>query len=142
MEIELGRTPSVEELSLVMDIPLNRVNDVIPYLYAPRSLNEKLNEEGDVELGDTFEDHKGFSPEETAIETDRSRQLNEMLSLLDERERKLICMRFGLETGVEMTLQQIGNNFGITRERARQIEARAIKKLRQPRIVNAGRDSI
>lgn len=142
MEIELGRSPTVEELSSVMDIPINRVKDVIPYLYTPRSLNEKINEEGDVELGDAVEDRNGVSPEEAAIETDRSRQLNEMLSLLDERERKVICMRFGLETGVEMTLQQIGNHFGITRERARQIEVKAIKKLRQPRIVNAGRDSI
>ncbi len=129
---ELGREATVEELAQRMDIPVARVRKVIKVAQQPISLDSPVGEEGDSQVGDFLQDTAGVSPAEAIIEVDLKKQTAQVLSTLDPREERIIRMRFGLIDGSEHTLEEVGQNFQVTRERIRQIEAKALRKLRHP----------
>lgn len=129
---ELGRTPTNEEIAEEMGIEVEKVIEVRKIAQEPVSLEAPIGEEDDSHLGDFIEDEKAQSPEDAANLTMLKEQLNEILSTLSEREKKVIEMRFGLTDGVPKTLEDVGKEFDVTRERIRQIEAKAIRKLKRP----------
>ena len=127
---ELGREPRSEEIAKQMDIPVAKVRRVLRVRQAPISLETPIGEEGGSHLGEFIEDHAVISPAETIINGDLKDQAANALRTLTRREEKVIKMRFGLEDGSEHTLEEVGQCFALTRERIRQIEARALRKLR------------
>ena len=129
---ELGRQPRSAEIAKRMDIPEARVRRVFKIMQVPISLETPIGEEGDSHLGDLIEDHAVVSPAEAIIDVDLKEQTAQVLRTLTPREEKIIKMRFGLEDGSEHTLEEVGRSFAVTRERIRQIEAKALRKLRQP----------
>jgi RNA polymerase primary sigma factor len=129
---ELGREPTSEELAKRMDIPVAKVRKVLRIRQAPISLETPIGEDGDTHLGEFVEDRAAISPAEAVINVDRKDQTANMLRTLTLREEKVIKMRFGLEDGLEHTLEEVGQCFAVTRERIRQIEAKALRKLRHP----------
>ncbi len=129
---ELGREPTSEELARRVDIPVAKVRKALKIAQQPISLETPLGEEGDSHLGDILEDVGGVSPAEAMVAVDLKRQTAIVLSTLNPREASIIKMRFGLEDGTERTLEEVGENFQVTRERIRQIEAKALRKLRHP----------
>lgn len=129
---ELGRTPTNEEIAKEMGIEVEKVREVRKIAQEPVSLEAPIGEEDDSHLGDFIEDEKALAPDEVANQTMLKEQLEEILSSLSEREKKVIEMRFGLIDGVPKTLEDVGKEFDVTRERIRQIEAKAIRKLRRP----------
>ena len=129
---ELGREPTSEELARRVDIPVAKVRKALKIAQQPISLETPLGEEGDAHLGDFLEDVGGVSPAEAMVAVDLKRQTAIVLSTLNPREASIIKMRFGLEDGTERTLEEVGENFQVTRERIRQIEAKALRKLRHP----------
>jgi RNA polymerase primary sigma factor len=126
----LGREPTSEELARRMDIPVARVRKALKIAQQPISLETPIGEEADSHLRDIIEDPGGVSPAEAMISVDLKRQTAQVLGTLDPREASIIKMRFGLEDGTERTLQEVGENFQVTRERIRQIEAKALRKMR------------
>jgi RNA polymerase primary sigma factor len=128
----LGREPRSEEIAKQMDIPVAKVRRVLKLRQAPISLETPIGEEGGSHLGDFIEDHAMISPAETIINRDLKVQTANALRTLTRREEKVIKMRFGLEDGSEHTLEEVGQCFAVTRERIRQIEAKALRKLRHP----------
>jgi RNA polymerase primary sigma factor len=128
----LGREPTSEEIAKQMDIPVAKVRRVLKLRQAPISLETPIGEEGDSHLGEFIEDHAVISPAETIINRDLKAQTANALRTLTRREEKVIKMRFGLEDGSEHTLEEVGQCFAVTRERIRQIEAKALRKLRHP----------
>ena len=129
---ELGREPRSEEIAKQMDIPVAKVRRVLKVRQAPISLETPIGEEGDSHLGEFIEDRTVISPAETVINVDLKDQTANVLRTLTRREEKVIKMRFGLEDGSEHTLEEVGQCFAVTRERIRQIEAKALRKLRHP----------
>ena len=130
---ELGREPTSEEIAKQMDIPVAKVRKVLKARQAPISLETPIGEEGDSHLGEFIEDRTVISPAETVIiNADLKDQTANVLRTLTRREEKVIKMRFGLEDGSEHTLEEVGQCFAVTRERIRQIEAKALRKLRHP----------
>ena len=129
---ELGREPRSEEIAKQMDIPVAKVRRVLKVRQAPISLETPIGEEGDSHLGEFIEDRAVISPAETVINVDLKDQTANVLRTLTRREEKVIKMRFGLEDGSEHTLEEVGQCFAVTRERIRQIEAKALRKLRHP----------
>ena len=129
---ELGREPRSEEIAKQMDIPVAKVRKVLKVRQAPISLETPIGEEGDSHLSEFIEDHAVISPAETIINRDLKDQTANALRTLTRREEKVIKMRFGLEDGSEHTLEEVGQCFAVTRERIRQIEAKALLKLRHP----------
>ena len=129
---ELGREPRSEEIAKRMDIPVAKVRRVLKVRQAPISLETPIGEEGDSHLGELIEDRAVISPAEAVINADLKEQTANVLRTLTLREEKVIKMRFGLEDGAEHTLEEVGQCFAVTRERIRQIEARALRKLRHP----------
>jgi RNA polymerase primary sigma factor len=129
---ELGHEPTSDEIARRMDIPVAKVRKTLKIAQQPISLETPIGEEADSHLGDIIEDPGGVSPAEAMISVDLKRQTAHVLSTLSPREESIIKMRFGLEDGSERTLEQVGQNFRVTRERIRQIEAKALRKLRQP----------
>jgi len=129
---EYGREPSVEEIGGAMDIPSEKVREVMRLSKMPLSLEAPIGEEGDSELGDFVEDRTTLPPAEVASRELLKAQLNRILFELTDRERRVIKLRFGLEDGLARTLEEIGKEFNLTRERIRQIEAKALRKLRHP----------
>ena len=130
---ELGREPTSEEIAKQMDIPVAKVRKVLKARQAPISLETPIGEEGDSHLGEFIEDRTVISPAETVIiNADLKDQTANVLRTLSLREEKVIKMRFGLEDGSEHTLEEVGQCFAVTRERIRQIEAKALRKLRHP----------
>jgi RNA polymerase primary sigma factor len=129
---ELGREPRSEEIAKQMDIPVAKVRRVLKVREAPISLETPIGEEGGSHLGDFVEDRAAISPAETVINMDLKDQTANVLRTLTRREEKVIKMRFGLEDGSEHTLEEVGQCFAVTRERIRQIEAKALRKLRHP----------
>ena len=115
-----------------MDIPAAKVRKVLKIARVPISLETPIGEEGDSHLGDFIEDRAAVSPAEAIINVDLKEQTARVLHMLSAREEKVVRMRFGLEDGSEHTLEEIGLEFAVTRERIRQIEAKALRKLRQP----------
>jgi RNA polymerase primary sigma factor len=129
---ELGREPTSEELARRMDIPVAKVRKALKIAQQPISLETPIGEEADSRLGDIIEDPEGVSPAEAMISVDLKRQTAQVLGTLSPREASIIRMRFGLEDGTERTLEEVGENFQVTRERIRQIEAKALRKMRHP----------
>jgi len=129
---ELGREPSSEEIAKRMDIPVAKVRKVLKIAQEPISLETPIGEEEDSHLGDFIEDRSMVSPAEAVINVNLKDQTAQVLRTLTPREEKVIKMRFGLEDGSEHTLEEVGQSFAVTRERIRQIEAKALRKLRHP----------
>ena len=129
---ELGREPTDEEIANKMGIEPSRVEEIRRISQLPVSLETPIGEEEDSQLGDFIEDHELPSPDEAAAGHLLHEQIEEMLSALSEREREVLHFRFGLEDGHSYTLEEVGKKFNVTRERIRQIEAKALRKLRQP----------
>lgn len=128
----LGREPSAEEIAAEMEIPSQRVEEIQRIAQEPVSLETPIGEEEDSQLGDFIEDKDLPSPEDAAASQILREQLDEMLGDLTDREKEVIRLRFGIEDGHAHTLEEVGRRFGVTRERIRQIEAKALRKLRHP----------
>jgi RNA polymerase primary sigma factor len=129
---ELGREPTSEEIAKRMDIPVAKVRKVLKIAQEPISLETPIGEEEDSHLGDFIEDRAIVSPAEAVINVNLKEQTGDVLRTLTPREERVIKMRFGLEDGSEHTLEEVGQSFAVTRERIRQIEAKALRKLRHP----------
>ena len=129
---ELGREPTPEEVAEKMDISVDRVREIIKISQEPVSLETPIGEEEDSHLGDFIQDENAPVPAEAATFTLLKEQLQEVLGTLTEREQKVLILRFGLEDGRSRTLEEVGKEFNVTRERIRQIEAKALRKLRHP----------
>ena len=132
LETRLGRRPSVSELAADLGVSAERVADILPHAARPGSLSEPLGHDGDAEQGDLLEDRTAVSPSEAAAAALLPREVAKMLMTLDDREQEIIRLRFGLDRGEPQTLEEVGVCFGLTRERIRQIESRAMSKLRHP----------
>ena len=129
---ELGREPSPEEISEEMDMPVDRVREILKISQEPVSLETPIGEEEDSHLGDFIQDDNVPVPSDAAAFTLLKEQLVEVLGTLTEREQKVLRLRFGLDDGRARTLEEVGKEFNVTRERIRQIEAKALRKLRHP----------
>jgi len=129
---ELGRDPTIEEIAHEMQLTPEKVREVIKISQEPISLETPIGEEEDSHLGDFIEDHEAVAPAEAASVRLLKEKMNEVLKNLTDRERKVLVLRFGLEDGHQRTLEEVGQEFGVTRERIRQIEAKALRKLRHP----------
>lgn len=129
---ELGREPIPEEIAKVMDIPVERVREIMKIAQEPVSLETPIGEEEDSHLGDFIPDEDAPAPAEAASFILLKEQLEEVLETLTPREEKVLRLRFGLDDGRTRTLEEVGQEFGVTRERIRQIEAKALRKLRHP----------
>jgi RNA polymerase primary sigma factor len=129
---ELGREPTPEEIAAKMDVPVDKVRKVLKIAQEPISLETPIGEEEDSHLGDFIEDKQVVSPVESIIGLSLREQTNKVLNTLTPREEKVLRLRFGLSDGCEHTLEEVGQDFAVTRERIRQIEAKALRKLRHP----------
>ena len=129
---ELGREPTSEEIAVRMDIPVSKVRKVLKIAQEPISLETPIGEEEDSHLGDFIEDRNVVSPSDAVINLNLKEQTDSVLKTLTPREEKVIKMRFGVGDGSEHTLEEVGQSFAVTRERIRQIEAKALRKLRHP----------
>ena len=129
---ELGREPTPEEIAAEMDMPVERVREILKISQEPVSLETPIGEEEDSHLGDFIQDDNVPVPADAATFTLLKEQLEEVLGTLTEREQKVLILRFGLEDGRARTLEEVGKEFNVTRERIRQIEAKALRKLRHP----------
>lgn len=129
---ELGREPSPEEMARAMDMSVDRVREILKVAQEPVSLETPIGEEEDSHLGDFIPDEDAPAPAEAASFMLLKEQLKDVLATLSDREKKVLELRFGLEDGRARTLEEVGQQFGVTRERIRQIEAKALRKLRHP----------
>lgn len=129
---QLGREPAPEEIAEAMEISVERVREIMKIAQEPVSLETPIGEEEDSHLGDFIEDQDAPAPAEAASFMLLKEQLEEVLDTLTEREERVLRLRFGLDDGRARTLEEVGQNFGVTRERIRQIEAKALRKLRHP----------
>ena len=129
---ELGREPTPEEIAAELDMPVDRVREILKISQEPVSLETPIGEEEDSHLGDFIQDDNVPVPADAAAFTLLKEQLEEVLGTLTEREQKVLTLRFGLEDGRARTLEEVGKEFNVTRERIRQIEAKALRKLRHP----------
>jgi len=137
---KLGRRPRISEIAKEMGIDVEKVNEIIRIAQRPASLEAPIGEEKDSKLGDIIPDEYSASPSEIATWASLKRQIDEILSGLTDRERKVLELRFGLKDGVSRTLEEVGHEFKVTRERIRQIEAKALKRLKNDEIAQALRD--
>jgi RNA polymerase primary sigma factor len=128
----LGREPTTAEIAAQMDVPEARVRKALKVMQTPVSLETPIGEEGDSHLGDLIEDRSRVSPAEAALDTNLKERTANVLHTLSAREEKIVRMRFGMDDGSEHTLEEVGQSFAVTRERIRQIEAKALRKLRHP----------
>lgn len=129
---ELGREPQPDEIAAAMDLPVERVREILKVAQEPVSLETPIGEEDDSHLGDFIQDENMPVPADAAAFTLLKEELASVLDTLTERERKVLTLRFGLEDGHARTLEEVGKEFDVTRERIRQIEAKALRKLRHP----------
>ena len=132
LTLELNREPSEEELAKKIGLSVEKIREVYKIAQEPVSLETPIGEEDDSHLGDFIKDERNLSPEEYATNEMLKDEIAEVLETLTEREEKVIRLRFGLEDGKSRTLEEVGQLFGVTRERIRQIEAKALRKLRHP----------
>ena len=141
LELKFGRTATLAELAKEVEMPEDKVTEALRFAAEPLSLSEPLREDGDAELGDVVEDRSAESPFETAATALLPEEIQRLLAPLDEREREILRLRFGLGGSCEgRTLEEVGEHFNLTRERIRQIEARAMSKLRHPSSDTGARD--
>ena len=140
LELKLGRPATLAELSAEVEMPEDKVTEALRFAAEPLSLSEPLREDGDAELGDVVEDRSAESPFEVAATALLPEEISRLLAPLDEREREILKLRFGLDRGEPRTLEEVGEHFNLTRERIRQIEARAMSKLRHPSSDTGARD--
>ena len=129
---DLGREPTSEEIAEQMEISAEKVREIIKVSQEPVSLETPIGEEEDSHLGDFIEDHTALAPAEAASHQLLKEQVEDVLDSLTDRERKVLQLRFGLDDGRSRTLEEVGKEFHVTRERIRQIEAKALRKLRHP----------
>lgn len=129
---ELGRDPTPEEVAKEMLVEVSKILEIQKISQEPTSLQMKIGDEEDSQLGDFIADERALSPEDQTSKALLKEHLNEVLETLNDREKKVLIMRFGLEDGRPRTLEEVGKAFGVTRERIRQIEAKAIRKLKHP----------
>lgn len=132
LQQELGREPTVDEIAKEMGMPVERVSEIVRIAPEPLSLETPIGEEDDSHLADFIQDQEAMSPDEAATNLILREQISNVLDTLTERERDVLKMRFGLDDGYPRTLEEVGRYFKVTRERIRQIEAKALKKLRHP----------
>lgn len=140
LELKMGRPATLAELSREVEMPEDKVTEALRFAAEPLSLSEPLREDGDAELGDVVEDRSAESPFEVAATALLPEEISRLLAPLDEREREILKLRFGLDRGEPRTLEEVGEHFNLTRERIRQIEARAMSKLRHPSSDTGARD--
>jgi RNA polymerase sigma factor (sigma-70 family) len=140
LELKFGRPATLSELSADVEMPEDKVTEALRFAAEPLSLSEPLREDGDAELGDVVEDRSADSPFEVAATALLPDEISRLLAPLDEREREILKLRFGLDRGEPRTLEEVGEHFNLTRERIRQIEARAMSKLRHPSSDTGARD--
>ena len=140
LELKYGRPATLGELAIEVDMPEQKVTEALRFAAEPLSLSEPLREDSDAELGDVVEDRAAESPFEVAATTLLPSEITRLLSPLDEREREILKLRYGLDRGEPRTLEEVGEHFQLTRERIRQIEARAMSKLRHPSTDTGARD--
>ena len=140
LELKLGRPATLSELSAEVEMEESKVTEALRFAAEPLSLSEPLREDGDAELGDVVEDRSAESPFEVAATSLLPEEIARLLAPLDEREREILRLRFGLDRGEPRTLEEVGEYFNLTRERIRQIEARAMSKLRHPSSDTGARD--
>lgn len=137
---KLGRNPEPEEIAEEMEMDVEKIHEVIKIAQRPSSLDAPIGEEQDSKLGDIIPDEYSVSPTEIASWAFLRQQVTKMFEKLSDRERKVLELRFGLKDGVSRTLEEVGHEFRVTRERIRQIEAKALKRLKSPEIEQAFRD--
>jgi RNA polymerase sigma factor (sigma-70 family) len=140
LELKMGRPATLAELAAECEMPEDKVTEALRFASEPLSLSEPLRDDGDAELGDVVEDRSAESPFEVAATALLPAEIAKLLSPLDEREREILRLRFGLDRGEPRTLEEVGEYFNLTRERIRQIEARAMSKLRHPSADTGARD--
>jgi RNA polymerase sigma factor (sigma-70 family) len=140
LELRLGRPATMSELAVEVDLPEDKVLDALRFASDPLSLSEPLREDGDAVLGDLVEDRAAESPFEAAAASVLPDEVGRLLAALDDREREILRLRYGLDQGRPRTLEEVGEHFQLTRERIRQIEARAMSKLRHPSSDTGARD--
>ncbi len=140
LETLLGRPPTIEELSDDLELSVEKINEALRFAVDPVSLSQPLREDGDGELGDMVKDLTTPSPFEAAAAALLPREVARLLESLDEREREVLRLRYGLDRGEPRTLEEVGDLFDLTRERIRQIESRALSKLRHPSTDTGARD--
>jgi RNA polymerase primary sigma factor len=129
---EYGREPTPEEIAQKIDLPVDKVRKVLKIAQEPISLETPIGEEEDSHLGDFIEDKAAVSPLEAVIDRNLEGQTEEVLKTLTPREERVLRLRFGIGDGCDHTLEEVGQQFDVTRERIRQIEAKALRKLRHP----------
>jgi RNA polymerase sigma factor (sigma-70 family) len=140
LELRYGRPATLSELAAEVEMPEQKVTEALRFAAEPLSLSEPLREDGDAELGDVVEDRSAESPFEVAATSLLPDEIKRLLAPLDEREREILTLRYGLDRGEPRTLEEVGEHFNLTRERIRQIEARAMSKLRHPSSDTGARD--
>ena len=140
LEIKYGRAATLTELAAEVEMEEDKVTEALRFAAEPLSLSEPLREDGDAELGDVVEDRGAQSPFESAATSLLPEEISRLLAPLDDRERQILKLRFGLDRGEPRTLEEVGDYFNLTRERIRQIEARAMSKLRHPSSDTGARD--
>ena len=140
LQVKLGRSATLVELGIEVGLTEEKLAEVLRFRVEPLSLSEPLREDGDAELGDVVEDRLAESPFEAAAAALLPIEIGHLLAPLDGREREIIRLRFGLDRGEPRTLEEVGKHFNLTRERIRQIEARAMSKLRHPVSDTGARD--
>ena len=142
LEVRLGRRPTSAEIARELDLEEYKVTEIIRYAAEPMSLSEPMGVDGNGELGDVIEDHSAESPLDAAVQSLLPAEVAKLLVVLEERERAVLVLRYGLDRGEPRTLDEVGAFFSLTRERIRQIEARAMSKLRSPVAVGQADGSI
>ena len=130
IEVTLGRAARPEEVSASVTLPAKKVQELMPHLFEPVSLSERFSD-SESELGDLVEDVAAVAPDQAALASMLPAQVAELLSTLEPREQEVLCLRYGLDLGRPRTLEEVGEHFGLTREGVRQLEMRAISKLRR-----------
>jgi RNA polymerase primary sigma factor len=129
---EKGREPTSEELSKELRLPISKIKDIVKVSQQPISIHTPIGDDGDTYFGDFIEDKKAVSPANATVYSMLKEELQQAMESLTEREKKILILRFGIEDGTPKTLEEVGMIFKVTRERIRQIEAKALKKLRHP----------
>jgi RNA polymerase sigma factor (sigma-70 family) len=137
-EVRHGRAPTPGELAAAVSLPAKKVEELIPHMAEPMSLSDRVSD-GEVELGELVEDVASPAPDQAALDAMLPAQVADLLSVLEPREREILCLRYGLDRGRPRTLEEVGECFGLTREGVRQAELKAIAKLRR-RSARGGRD--